>query len=185
MSKDLENLPEGLVKILERDRIKLLKGAFFVPRFEAESNESWRQVIPYVMILDGQKILLVKRTKCQTEERLHGLYSIGIGGHVNDTDGNNPVEAFNKGLHREISEEVHVDLKSLKFIGLINDLSTEVSRVHVGFLYVANAKIFGVREENNFEWHLVKVSDLEKFEEGMENWSRIAMKWLKSNHLQN
>ncbi len=174
---------EGLVEIPEKKAFEMLKMGFFVDREEAETNESWRQTIPYVAFLDSGKILLVKRTEKQSERRLHNLYSIGIGGHINDSDGENPVEAFKNGIFREIEEEVDADILDLKFVGLINDLSKEVSRVHIGFFYVAEAKVNGIREKENFEWKMIDLCDLEKFEEGMENWSKISANWLKSNLL--
>ncbi len=179
----VRDFEEGLIEISERDAFELIKSGFFVDRSEAEKNERWRQVIPYVAFLEGERILLVRRTENQSERRLHNLYSIGIGGHINETDGKDPPLAFKNGLTREVNEEIDADIHSLKFIGLINDLSREVSRVHIGFFYVAKAKIMGIREKENFEWKMVDLKDLEKFEEGMENWSRIAAAWLRSNLL--
>ncbi len=182
-SDTVRSFEEGLIEISEEVATNLIESGFFVSRSEAETNEEWRQVIPYVAFLDGEKILLVKRTENQSEKRLHNLYSIGIGGHVNETDGKDPLLAFKNGLNREINEEIDVDIHRLKFIGLINDLSKEVSRVHIGFFYIAEAKVKGIREKENFEWRMIDLMDLEKFEEGMENWSKIASNWLKSNLL--
>ncbi len=182
-SDTVRSFEEGLIEISEEVATNLIESGFFVSRSEAETNEEWRQVIPYVAFLDEEKILLVKRTENQSEKRLHNLYSIGIGGHVNETDGKDPLLAFKNGLNREINEEIDVDIHRLKFIGLINDLSKEVSRVHIGFFYIAEAKVKGIREKENFEWRMIDLMDLEKFEEGMENWSKIASNWLKSNLL--
>ena len=180
-SEVFRDFPEGLIEIPEEKAFGILKSGFFVDREKAEKNEDWRQIIPYVTFLDDGKILLVRRTENQSEERLHNLYSIGIGGHINDSDGEDPDEAFKRGLFREIEEEIDAKISNLKFVGLINDLSKEVSRVHMGFFHIAEAKVCGIREKENFEWEMVNLKDLEKFEEGMENWSRIATEWLKSN----
>ena len=174
---------EGLVEISEEDALKIITSGFFVDRDRAEINEDWRQTIPYVTFVDNGRILVVKRTENQSEKRLHNLYSIGIGGHINDSDGKDPTEAFKKGLFREIEEEIDAEIFDLKFIGLINDLSKEVSRVHIGFFYLANSRVIDIKEKENFEWELLDFKDLEGLEEGMENWSKIAAKWLKSNLL--
>ncbi len=178
-SSDL-NIPEGLIYLEEKEAVSLLKEGFFLDRSVAEGDERFRQVIPYVVLLEDGKVLLVRRTERQGEKRLHGLYSIGIGGHVRKEDGRDPVEAFWHGLWRELEEEVDVNLERLDFIGLINDLSSEVSRVHLGFLFIGEGKIRGIREEEMFEWWIVKVEDLENYSERMEGWSRLALEGLKS-----
>jgi len=170
---------EGLVLVPERDAMYLLEGGFFVERERAEVNENWRQIIPYVVMIDSGKVLLMRRTERQTEKRLHNLYSIGVGGHIEEEDGRTPYEAFWSGMRREIHEEVDADVKDLEFVGIINDLSSEVSRVHVGFMYVAQVHFKGVREKDMFEWKLVDFDQLASYEEGMEGWSRIAMDGLR------
>ena len=177
-SEDLD-LPEGLVMMEEPEAISLLRGGFFLERSLAEFDERYRQVIPYVVLLEKDRVLLVKRTTKQTEKRLHNLYSIGIGGHIRREDAEDPVEAFRNGMMRELNEEVDADILKLHFIGLINDLSKPVSRVHLGYLYVADAIVRGMKERDLFEWKMVKLEELEEYEEGMENWSKIAMDGLK------
>src|SRR3954454_9273568 len=68
----------------------------FRPRPDAEQDPSWKQVIPYVVLRDGDAIFLMRRTRAGGDERLHDRYSIGIGGHVNPQD-----EDVNGGLRRE------------------------------------------------------------------------------------
>jgi len=176
---------EGLVDISEKEVMDLIKNGVFVDREKAEVNEGWRQVIPYVVMIDGEKVLLMKRTKKQTESRLHNLYSIGVGGHINDEDSKDPIEAFKKGMKREIEEEVDVDIKEMEFLGVINDLSSPVSKVHLGILYLAEVSFRGIREKELFEWKLVEVEELFDYEEGMENWSKIALNGLKDHLMQN
>ena len=53
----------------------------FVPREEAESDESGRQIIPYDFE-DEKRYLLMRRTNRQGESRLHDKYSIRVGGHI-------------------------------------------------------------------------------------------------------
>ena len=58
----------------------------FRPRAEAEEDPSWKQVIPYVLLRDGERIFLMRRTRAGGDERLHDRYTIGVGGHVNPED---------------------------------------------------------------------------------------------------
>ena len=176
---------EGLIHISEKEVMDFIKKGFFVDREKAEVNEEWRQIIPYVVMADGGKILLMKRTKKQSESRLHNLYSIGVGGHINDEDSKDPIEAFKKGMKREIEEEVDADIKELKFLGVINDLSSPVSRVHLGILYLAEVSFREIKEKELFEWKLVKVEELSDYEEGMEGWSKIALNGLKGHLMRN
>jgi predicted NUDIX family phosphoesterase len=180
LRKENLRIPQGLVRISEEKDLSLLKEGFFMDRSQAERDERFKQVIPYVVLMNGTDVLLVRRTKKQSESRLHNLYSIGIGGHVEEKDGNDPVEAFRNGMRRELEEEVDAEIISETFIGLINDDLTEVSRVHLGYLYIAEAEIRGVKEEDMFEWKLVSMEDLSKYKGEMEGWSKIAMDGLKS-----
>ncbi len=168
-----------MVYVKEKDALDILNGGFFVLRDVAEVNENWRQVIPYIVMVDDGRVLLMRRTDKQSEKRLHGLFSIGVGGHIEEKDGQTPKEAFLNGMRREIIEEVDADVISLKFVGIINDLSTPVSRVHVGYMYIAHVVFRTMREKELFEWNLVDINELEKYREGMEGWSQIALNGLK------
>lgn len=175
---------EGLVYVSKEKVEELIRKGFFVEREKAELNEEWRQIIPYIVMIDKGKVLLMKRTKKQSESRLHGLYSVGVGGHINDEDSQDPVEAFKKGMEREIKEEVDVDIKKLELLGVINDLSSPVSRVHLGILYLAEVSFRRIKEKELFEWKLVKMEEVFDYEEGMEGWSKIALNGLKDHLMQ-
>jgi predicted NUDIX family phosphoesterase len=151
----------------------------FVPREEAERDESGRQIIPYVILRNEKRYLLMRRTNRQGESRLHDKYSIGVGGHINPEDGRNPWQAFERGMRREIDEEVNVDISSLEYLGILNDLSTAVSRVHIGIVYIASVAFHGFNEKDKFTGSMVEFEELEMHREKMETWSQIVMNWLK------
>lgn len=161
---------------------KIFKNAYFIDRDLAETDESKKQIIPYVVIKDEKnKILVVQRTKNQTEKRLHNLYSVGIGGHVNPIDENeNPELTFYNGLNRELNEELFIDkLKSLEYVGLILDDSTEVSRVHLGVLFIANVTNADIREKENFNELWLNEMEFKNFNGNFEGWSKIALRALE------
>ena len=58
----------------------------YLNRTEAEQNRLYKQLIPYVLLICNDKILRYRRGKGGQETRLHGLYSVGIGGHISDED---------------------------------------------------------------------------------------------------
>ncbi|MBO8139332.1 MAG: NUDIX domain-containing protein [Thermosipho sp. (in: Bacteria)] len=181
---DVEKICEGkvgLVEVPEYDIINLIKEkGFFVDREKAEFDESKRQVIPYILLRENEKFLLFKRTTAQGEERLHNKIAIGVGGHVNINDSQNPLEAFYIGLEREVNEEVDVEIKSLKYLGVINVIDTPVSRVHVGLCYIADVKYNGLVEKDKFQ-EIFTDSPFDYLEE-MEGWSKAVVEYL--GHMQ-
>lgn len=107
-------------------------------RSEAETNPQFKQLIPYVLILCNGRILRYRRGKGGQEKRLHGLYSVGIGGHISDEDHglfSSPV-GYHEGMRREIMEEVAVEEAKDAAVAVINDDSTDVGRVHFGVVHV-------------------------------------------------
>src|SRR5438552_14466403 len=58
----------------------------YLNRSAAEQDRRYKQLIPYVLILCNGKILRYRRGKGGQETRLHGLYSVGIGGHISEED---------------------------------------------------------------------------------------------------
>jgi predicted NUDIX family phosphoesterase len=144
---------------------------FFVPRAEAEVQPKWRQIIPYVVITHRDDIFTLRRLRKQTEARLHDKVSIGIGGHIN------PRHDVLAGLRKELDEEVTIDdAYDLEFAGILNDESTEVSRVHLGAVYVLRASSANVRvrETEKMTGSFVSRSELAAMREAMETWSQIV-----------
>ena len=71
----------------------------------------------------------------QSEIRLHHKVSLGIGGHIN------PGQSLLEGLQKELDEEVWIGSDyDMQFIGIVNDDSTDVGRVHLGAAYVLDAQ---------------------------------------------
>ena len=155
----------------------ILDNQVFMPRDDAEYNFDHKQVIPYVVIRNRMKYLLLKRLNRQTEKRLHNKYSLGIGGHINPDPDANENNIIINGLYRELNEEVWVaDPADLQFVGVINDESTSVSRVHLGLVYVLDSLSPAYRvletEKMTAEW--VSENDLKEYYDEMETWSQIV-----------
>src|SRR5206468_6177199 len=55
----------------------------FRPRGEVERDRAWKQVIPYLVLRDGPRYFLMRRTKAGGDTRLFDLWTIGLGGHLN------------------------------------------------------------------------------------------------------
>ena len=55
---------------------------FFMPRAAAEDDPSYKQIIPYALIVHGDTVLHYVRGKKAGEQRLVAKGSIGIGGQI-------------------------------------------------------------------------------------------------------
>ena len=155
----------------------ILKNQMFMSRDDAEYNFDHKQVIPYVVIRHGENYLLLQRLNKQREKRLHNKFSLGIGGHVNPDA---PIHGDNiiiNGLYKELNEEVSVGEPSgLEFVGIINDESNSVSRVHLGLLYVISvpSSEYRVLETEKMTAQWVSRDDLTEYYSELETWSQIV-----------
>lgn len=110
----------------------------FIPRNLAETDDSFKQLIPYIIVSWNNKIALYQRAG--TEQRLSGLWSIGVGGHINALDYENTMaltDVFWSGAKRELFEEFAIDdhqHPGFEFLGIINEELTDVGKVHLGIV---------------------------------------------------
>src|SRR5688572_33204417 len=58
----------------------------YLNRTEAEQDKRFKQLIPYVLLICQDRILRYRRGKGGQETRLHGLFSVGVGGDISDED---------------------------------------------------------------------------------------------------
>src|SRR5256886_8041894 len=113
---------------------------FFLPRAKAETDPTHKQIIPYALIAFQNQVLYYVRGKRAGEQRLVAKGSIGIGGHMNDSDESLfawDEAAYRAGVEREVNEEIKIDTRfEDRIVALLNDDSTEVGRVHLGTWHV-------------------------------------------------
>jgi predicted NUDIX family phosphoesterase len=154
---------------------------FFLPRPEAEINPAYKQIIPYALIAFENKLAYYVRGKKAGEQRLVAKGSIGIGGHMNETDESlfaMDEQAYRAGVEREVNEEItiHTSFED-RIVALLNDDTTEVGRVHLGIVHVF--KLAEPKLEKR-EAMITGLSFLSKPEllarrESMETWSQICL----------
>lgn len=156
-------------------------------RGKAETDPSYKQLIPYVVlqIPDGSQTACYRRAG--SEKRLHDLWSIGIGGHINRKDA--PLAAtpldkiIRQGLNRELEEELGYlpEDTSPRFMGIINEDKTDVGQVHIGLVYCLTIHdrhlIREDAELNRFQW--IKNENL--MQRRLEHWSLLAIELLNKN----
>jgi predicted NUDIX family phosphoesterase len=157
------------------------KNNSFQPRAQAEANPNFKQIIPYVVVTDGNSILHYVRGKKAGEQRLVAKGSIGIGGHINDEDHTLfafGLQAFQDAVKREVCEELAVQGPfDARPVGLINDDSTEVGRVHFGIVHVLFRTPDKVKKNEQVitQVEFVPIKELKAKRDKMETWSQLCL----------
>ncbi|KXK10011.1 MAG: NUDIX domain-containing protein [Candidatus Dojkabacteria bacterium] len=144
-----------------------------------ETDPSYKQIIPQIIIRHKNKYLLHKIDSKGNESRLHNLWPIFVGGHVDliDSESDNIVEAA---INRELAEEVTINgsITTRKFLGLIyieND--NPVNHVHIGLVYIYDIDTFDVvsNEEEIADMRFVTLNYLQKNISRLTYWSRVVV----------
>ncbi|MFL6514169.1 MAG: hypothetical protein ACJ8M1_04025 [Chthoniobacterales bacterium] len=154
---------------------------FFLARGKAENDPSHKQIIPYVLIAHENKVLHYVRGKKAGEQRLVAKGSIGIGGHLNDTDESLfawDEAAYRAGVEREVTEEIRIGAPFAdKIVALLNDDSTEVGRVHLGVVHVFQLEqpLVEKREAVITNLSFLSKQELASRKEMLENWSQLCL----------
>jgi predicted NUDIX family phosphoesterase len=161
---------------LERHQEVIRKQHFFMSRAEVEDNPNFQQIIPYVVFRHGDRYFLTHRLRASSERRLRKQYSLGVGGHINpgDLSGGDPIQ---DGLKREWEEEViYAGSFEAHLIGLLNDESSPVSKVHLGvvFLVDGDRPEIAIRETDKLAGELLTLHDMRMYYLGMESWSQMV-----------
>ena len=163
---------EGVVEALEA----VAREGVFVDRAIAEEDRTHKQVIPYVVLRDGDRWFLMRRTRAGGDARLHDLWSIGVGGHLNPGDGD-----VAGGLRREWAEELVAGfVPEFAPIGLLNDDTTPVGSVHVGIVFTADAagRPVEIRETDKLTGAFATTEEVAAVVDAMETWSRLVFEAL-------
>jgi predicted NUDIX family phosphoesterase len=145
----------------------------YVLRATAETDRSLKQIIPYLLLRDGDGIFLMKRTRAGGDARLHDHYTIGVGGHMNPGDGD-----ILGGLAREWREEMEADfLPDFEFVGLLNDDTVDVGVHHLGVVYLADAsgRPVSVRETHKLTGSFEPMEAAMAVYDRMETWSQLVL----------
>lgn len=157
-------------------------GAYDVKRRgDMEEDPGYKQLISYCIITNEDETLVYKRLGGGGEARLHGLLSIGVGGHMNDVADKETIDdKLRVNAARELEEEVglsEADVKNIEIHGLINDDNNEVGKVHIGLVLkidVDKDKIVN-GEEDTIELSWVKNDVLETMSP-YESWSELIIR---------
>lgn len=159
---------------------------YFMQRPEIETNFDYKQIIPYAVVLhrtdEGELSVFSYTRGVETgEDRLHEKVSIGVGGHINDSDMGEDIknfyDAYRVGYFRELDEEVDIRTEGVdSLVGILNDDSNDVGKVHLGivhFYWVKDQEVTA-KEEGLLHSGFRTLPNLRKDFDKMENWSKIV-----------
>jgi predicted NUDIX family phosphoesterase len=150
----------------------------YEPRAAMEVDPSFKQIIPYLVLRDGERYFLMRRTKAGGDARLHDRWSIGVGGHVDPGDA-----GLAGGLRREWHEELVAGFEpTFTPYALLNDDTTEVGAVHLGVVVLADAggRPVSVRETDKLSGAFAQPSEVAAGVDHLETWSRIVFDALEA-----
>jgi predicted NUDIX family phosphoesterase len=126
--------------------------AEFRPRGDVEEDPRWLQVVAYAVLrcpTEGRTLYAYRRPGTgDGEARLAGMWSVGVGGHVEIRDatpalpGARPrglMEAVRLAAFREIGEECGTipAMYDFRRVGCVHDDADAVGAVHLGVVYEA------------------------------------------------
>jgi predicted NUDIX family phosphoesterase len=151
------------------------------PRAEVETDPSFKQLIPYVVLRCGELVFHYTRGQRGTEARLRALRSVGVGGHISPDDGTLFGDPYRDGMLREVAEEIYLEGEHTeRCVGLINDDGNAVGQVHLGIVHVFD--LAGPRARRR-EQALTKsgfapLAELRARRDEFETWSQFVLEAL-------
>ncbi len=170
------------------DAILSPRVAMFVSRARAEVDESTKQIIPYVIVAHGDRVLFYVRGKESGESRLIDKASFGFGGHIRQEDDSlfHNVkslmhEIYSAALEREVAEELKFTTPyEQRIVAVLNDDSDSVGRVHFGIVHLCRVSSPDVSKRERL---ITRLSFLDKTElrsqpVQLETWSNICLERL-------
>ena len=164
----------GDANLLELRRALTTEG-HWLDRARAEHDPSHKQVIPYVVVRDADRVFLMERTDAGADPRLHRRATIGVGGHLNPVD--DGPDLLGSGLRREWGEELTAEWEpEFTPIGLLNDDRNPVGSVHLGIVFEVQAagRPIDVRERSKLSGHLASLDELRVAWDRLETWSQLV-----------
>lgn len=150
----------------------------YLKRSLAEEDPTYKQLIPYAVLVSGSSVYCYSRGKKGGESRLHDLLSLGVGGHICREDGNRGIEAYEAGFARELDEEVEIlGTYESRIVGLLHDPRTPVGNVHVGIVHLLELTSTGVvaRDPALAGASFMSIEEVREKKDLFETWSQFVI----------
>jgi predicted NUDIX family phosphoesterase len=137
-----------------------------------------------VLLVCKDRILRYRRGRGGQESRLHGLFSVGIGGHISEEDHGlfSTDRGYHEGMRRELMEEAGIDAGNGPAVAAINDDSTEVGCVHFGVVHIVRLPDESVAggKSGIVNPEFIPMADALQNPAGYESWSRFCLEHLNT-----
>ena len=150
----------------------------FIPREIAETDPAYKQIIPYMVFQFEDKYFVMQRKKTAGEQRLASLYSIGIGGHIRKDDmvDDSIFTWAKREFHEEVDYAGNLEIHNL---GVLNDDTTEVGKVHLGLLLLLKGDSGEIKiKDEHQSGKLMTLEECKSMIDSFETWSQFALETL-------
>lgn len=154
----------------------------FRPRSQVETDPSFKQLIPYIVLRSRGSIFHYRRGSAGGEKRLAARRSIGVGGHISTADAAGPGDPYRNGMYRELHEEIAIGTRFTELLfGFINDDAIPVGRVHLGVVHLLELEepLAAAREAAIADAGFAPLAELWPAMDEFESWSQFAMRELQ------
>jgi len=152
----------------------------FHPRGLMEDDPSYKQIIPYLVFTHEGRYFLMERHAKASEQRLKSKLSLGIGGHIRKEDmgeGNSIFDWARREFHEEVNYQGELTIKPL---GILNDDSNDVGKVHIGFVFLLEGDSSEISVKSELQsGQLTPLEDLIVAKDRMETWSQFVVDCLE------
>jgi len=153
----------------------------FQPRSQMETDPNYKQIIPYLIFKHNNKYFLMQRKKGASEKRLQSKFSFGIGGHIRQEDlCAKSKDSIFDWARREFEEEIDYNGSfTIQPLGMINDDSNDVGKVHIGFVFLLDGDSCNIKVRSELQsGELMSLEECNLYADHMETWSQMVF-----NHL--
>lgn len=150
----------------------------FMPRYQAEENTAYKQVIPYLVFEYNNTYFLMQRRSQASEKRLQNKFSLGIGGHIRQEDicSNSLFDWARREFNEEIEYNGSFEIEPL---GILNDDTTEVGKVHIGLVLLLHGNSDNIQIKSELKSGvLVSLEQCQQQYNDMESWTQIVVDYL-------
>lgn len=152
----------------------------FLPRSIMETDPSYKQIIPYLVYAHDGKYFLMQRKSDASESRLRNKLTLGIGGHIREEDvrDNSLFSWALREFHEEVNYSGNLNIKPL---GIVNDDSIEVGKMHIGFVLLLEGDSADISIKSELKSGvLVSLDECHAQRDMMETWSQFIVDFLAS-----
>jgi len=150
----------------------------FHSRAAMETDPTYKQIIPYLIFEHAGNYFLMQRAKKASETRLQSKFTLGIGGHIRQEDmqTNSLFDWALREFHEEVSYSGELEIEPL---GILNDDSNEVGKVHIGFVFLLHGSSADISIKSELaSGEMYSLAQCEGFYDRMETWSQMAFSHL-------